>query len=424
MSRALLKALDDAIKGVSKVRTLPDDLRLFASANTRSLEEVTKLVRSFDSGIKSLDDAIRLASVTKTNSGVILVGNTTVGDFRHALKSANLDRVLGVLGRTDIPNTSTDRETFATIVGSTLERALDKLDISVKIKNINKSNFPELNVSAEAADTISDTGKKNETIIESNLYEYLKQDRTIALTVGVVTVAGGWLMKATAKRRGCLMFTNLDGNITSCKISSFTCTDDSALSGRLCDSDSTLFYYNTTLVLMHLAQLKDTDVQKIEVARVACVSMSEFEKQLPRLLETKYAQLAKYVEKMGQRPVLQPCSQKLLNPNIENGIIPFCRMCSSTANPISTEFIDPIQYTTNITFKCITNPTILDTIIDVISSTGKNILTNIKSTMSGSLKTIGIIATIVLVLIVRVLPKRTPDNDVVPVNIQPTVYTR
>ena len=61
------------------------------------------------------------------------------------------------------------------------------------------------------------------------------------------------------------------------------------------------------------------------------------------------------------------------------------------------------RYGDNITFQCVTNPSILDTISDTVLSTGKNLWDGVSTVVSGSLKQIGIVAAIILAVLILVM---------------------
>jgi hypothetical protein len=100
---------------------------------------------------------------------------------------------------------------------------------------------------------------------------------------------------------------------------------------------------------------------------------------------------------MDNKPTLQVCS--IVNAQIENGKVPPCRMCSPSDNPSSTTFIDPSQYPENVTFECVVNPSILDTITDAVVSTGSNLWEGVSTSVLQPFKRFGIITVIILILV-------------------------
>lgn len=391
------------------------ELRRFAGVSTKALEDAEKLLKSVDSGIKSVDDAISSAPITRTKDGIILIGDETVGSVDRIMRSGDLENVIRISKRTDIPITSADREAFKVVVGDTPEKAMKEVD---DMATRNKRTYPDLDAGIDDIDNISESGKKNLKKIESNLFKYFKRGTVITLTIGVVYVTVDWLAKATNARRGCFMLTTINGETTSCKVQEYTCSEYQ--DGDHCKSVSR-DYYNVTLVLMHVAKLEDTDARKIAVAEAAGVPVDKLNDQLGKVIDNSYEKVALAINSMTDRPTVNVCG--LSHADVEGGKIPPCRMCSPTANPLSTSFIDPDQYAENVTFQCVINPNLMDTITDVISKTGKNILDGVGSFVSGSLKSVGIIAIVVLVLliilfvIIKILPTKSTASANTDTNI-------
>lgn len=362
----------------------------------KTADQVKNLLNSVDSGIKSTDDVIKNLAVTKNKQGAFLLGDTPVGAVHKILREGDLKKLIAV-SKQNVPVTAADVSAFKKLVGNTPELALKNVD---DVATVAKRERPHLNATVDNLDKIPDTAKRDLKKVESNLYRHFKEGAAVALTIGVVTVGVGWISQATRARKGCFMMTVVDGKTTSCKVSAYTCSTGDAATGNICKN--ALDYYNTTLVLMQLASAPDTDAQKIAIAAVAGVAVTELNAKLATVIDDHYPAVAKAIKEMGaNRPKgFAVCDIK--NDAVENGVVPPCRMCDPTANPVSTTFIDPEQYGENITFQCVTNPSVLDTISDAVVSTGHNLWDGVFTLASGTLKQIGILAAIILVLLMLV----------------------
>lgn len=397
------------LKVGSGFKSFLTELKKFSGVNKATVEEASTLLKSVDSGIKSTDEAIKNLKVTKNAQGVVLLGDKHVGRINRILREGDLKTLIGV-SKQNIPVTAADSSAFKTLVGNTPERGLKNVD---DVAAVTKRDRPHLNATVENLDKISDTAKQDLKKVESNLYKYFKEGAVISLTVGAVYVGVDWVSKATQARKGCFMVTTINGVTTSCKVATYTCSSGDTNTGNKCTG--TMDYYNTTLVLMYLANAPDTDPNKIAIATVTGVPVSQLDSQLANIIDNHYPAVVDAIEKMGtERPnTFSICG--ITNKSVEGGVVPPCRMCDPTANPVSTSFIDPAQYGDNITFHCVTDPSILDTISDTVVSTGKNLWDGVATVVSGSLKQIGIIAAIILgvlvlvMFIARMFTKKRPE---------------
>jgi len=263
----------------------------------------------------------------------------------------------------------------------------------------NKRTLPELDATLGDVDRLSDTAKGSVRRIESNLMRRFKQGTVIALTIGVVSVGADWIRKTIEARRGCYMITTINGKPSSCKVQSYSCVG--AAVGNMCDASSSFDrLYNTTFVLMHVSTLDDADERKQTVAAAAGIRVKDLRNKLADVIDSSYEKLHAVVTtwRIEDMPRFPVCETKHLG--IENGVVPPCRMCSSSADPISTQYIDSTKYADNITFHCVADPSILDTITDVVVSTGANLLDGVGNTIGRMFKRLGILAFIAVVIIV------------------------
>lgn len=373
MAPISIKTFLKELKGVSKA----------------GLAETESLVKSFKSNIKSLDDIVTNLPITKNKHGFIEMAENTVGKVNKIMREGDLAEMVKLSGR-NVPFTSVDTKGFKSLVADTPERAYkDIADLATS----NKRSFPQLNVSVTELPNISKSAAKDVAKVENNLFKYFKKGTTVALTLGAVYVGVDWLTKATESRKGCFMLTTINGKTTSCKVQAYSCIGSD---GNLC-SDS-LPYYNTTLVLMKIATLPDTNELKIKVATAAGVEPSALNTSLATVIDTKYSEIDAVISSETTLPDFIIC--ELTHADVEKGVIPACRMCSPSDDPISTTYIDPNQYPDNVTFQCSINPSLLDTITDAAKNTGKDLLDGISGGLMTILKPLLIVAAVILAIVI------------------------
>lgn len=349
----------------SSFRNFLTKLKNYSGIGKGTTSEITTAIKEASSGVRSVDDAIKSLPVGRTKQGFLTLAERPIAFVNRILREANLDELVKLTQR-NIPIGSVDRKLFAETVGATPERALKNVD---DLASVTKNARANLNVTTDAVSQLSDTAKRDLKKVEGNLSKYFKQGTVIALTIGAVYVGVDWITKSTEQRKGCFMLTTIDGKTTSCKVVSYSCVGKG---GEACTSVGN--YYNVTIWLIAIAALPDTDQRKIQLCTQLNIEPKDMEKSLKSIIDTNYEKAASTIETMERNNQnVKPDICKVKNANIEGGVIPPCRMCSPTANPTSTMYIDPSQYGENITFQCVENPTILDTIADASISTGKNL---------------------------------------------------
>lgn len=381
-------------------------LKRLTGVGKASVEEASTLLKSVNSTVRSVDEAVKSLPVSRARQGYLLMGEETVGSVNKILREGDLSGLVRISKR-DIPYTSADTKAFKSTVADVPEKKFrDVQDLAAS----SKKSHPQLDVSAEQAANLSNSAKADVKKIENNLSKKFAAGTKIALTIGAIYVGVDWLTKATEQRKGCFMLTTLNGKTTSCKVQAYSCIGSG---GTLCST--TPAYYNTTLVLMKIATLANDDARKIKVAEAAGVSVADLQNKLATIIDQKYEAVSAVITAMQDKPALTVCELK--HPDIEKGVIPPCRLCSPSDNPISTTFIDSSQYPDNVTFQCVINPSLLDTAADAIVNTGENILNGVGGAISGALKPILIVVAVILVLVllisilVKFVPKRKQKTE-------------
>lgn len=370
------------------------ELRSMSSVTERAIEEVRAMQTSLREDLGPASAAIKAMEVSKTVEGFIRFNDVPTGVLHETIAAGNLAKLVELSKLNNIVITKVEEDAFRTMIGNTNEMRLNDLE---NLINENKRTYPEL----DAADVneLSETAKTKLETAQSNLFKYFKNGTIIILTVGTVVVGTNWAVKATKERRGCFMLDSKDKS--SCKVSKFTCSTDSAV-GTLCTSVNDT-YYNVTLIMIHFAQLDNGDASKIAFANAINEKPEDLNDRLDVIVSTKFKQAATYIKQLGidNRPSVDTCGLK--HDKIENGTVPACRMCTPSADPISTQFIDSSQYGANITFKCVSEVSILDTITDTAASAAVDLFEGITSTVWGVVQPIlryGLIIVGVIILLI------------------------
>ena len=215
------------------------------------------------------------------------------------------------------------------------------------------------------------------------------------------------------------MLTTIGNKVTSCRMSNYTC-GYSNTDGN-CSSTSNA-HHNVALVCMTVVNRPDDDSQKIELAG-ACneVDIAALSGRLSAFLNSDQFQaindLILQWKTDGALPPVNICG--VTHEDFDENLVPFCRNCDSGAEITSTGYADPDQFASNISFECISDPSILDTIVDLLEETGLDLLGslgNISETLK-PLLTKGLLFVGLLLLIwfaIKLLSGHHKDNQYEP----------
>lgn len=270
----------------------------------------------------------------------------------------------------------------------------------------NKKVYPQLDIVEADFNKISKTAAADLAKVEKNTSKYFKNGTKIALTIGVMVVGVDWIRKTTLQVKGCHMLTVIDNKTTSCKVAAYSCVGEG---GDLCSQK--FDYPNTTLILMKVVTMPDTDPLKMKLADATGIEVDKLSDNIGKLIDKFYEKVYETIEaNKNEIPKYNVCELK--NPNIENGIVPPCRICSPSDNPIATTYIDPKDYGDNITFQCVDNPSMLSIITDAAKTTGKDLFAGITSTLFTILKPFVIVLVIIIfiIILISIIAKYVQNN--------------
>lgn len=365
-------------------------LKNFKTLGRASVAESETVLRSFSSDIGALDSAVTTMPLSKNRFGFLLVGEESVGLVNKVMREGNLGEVIRINGN-NIPFTASEAKAFSELTVATPERSVANVLEEVAT---NTTQYPQLNITEVNFNSISKSAASDIVKVESNLFKYFKRGAIIALTIGVIIVGVNWVKTATARRKGCFMLTTINGITSSCKVQAYSCAGQD---GDFCTGE--FKYLNVTLALIKIADLEDTNTLKIKVANAANMKVEDLRDNLSKAIDNSYNALyTLIISEQKNLPPINVCAER--NKTIEGGVIPACRLCSPTANPLSTQYIDPALYGDNITFQCVENPSILNTITDAAISTGKNLLDGIGTGLKTVVKPLIYVLLVIVVLMV------------------------
>lgn len=396
-------------------------LREFTAIEHGGVSQATELLKSANSSIASVDEALKSITVTEAESGALLFNKKTAGTLYNTLREADLNELIRI-SDSEVVYSAADAKQFKSLVGKTPESQINDIEQAVVIR---KREFPHLDVVEEDIPQMSNTAKSDLKKIESSLMRRFKEGTTIALTIGVIVVGVDWVTKALEARKGCFLVTNINNKVTSCKIQDFSCINQSK--GNFCTNTPPV--YNTTLQLIAISELPDTDETKIKIAKLAELDASKLKDNLDQIIDKHFKEADKIIKDLSKKFTVNTCVAK--NEKIEGGKVPPCRLCSPTANPTSTEFVDPAQYADNVTFKCVVNPSILEVITDAAIATGVDLFDVVSKSLFQLLKPLMILGAILLLIAIiiyavfKAVTKRQQHQELLNQNNiqqQPIIY--
>lgn len=374
-----MSGLRDLLKGLGRSSRI---------SGKNGSKDVSRLLKKVDTGILSVDNLFHTANVTRSESGVILIGNAPVNWVRDFVRKGDLVGLARVLKSTSVV-TAEHVSAFRKIISDFPEVRLTELDESIKLV---KLAWPDLDVTADKLGNLPKSAQSQLASMTKKLYKHIPKGAKVTLIIGGFVMGANWLKEATEARRGCFMFKNVNGKMTSCRIDNFSCSISSrgtdASIPDLCQSRNYDNLYNTTLVLMVACQNDKSDYCAQSIA--TALGMQDIVGKFKEIYmdDSKYLLAAEVIERLAREnklPKFEICD--VSHPAVEHGVVTPCRMCDSSADPKSTTYIDPSQYPdSNVAFRCNANPSIIDTIADIMQTKGVDLLDGIESTMWTVLK--------------------------------------
>lgn len=377
-------------------------LRALKNLVGATAEEAAIALRAEKTGLHAFDEMMASIEFTENEFGSLKIGEMHAGEFNTIMRYGELKDIFEIQ-KVKIPFTAVDEKMFRETMADLAEFRSKNIDI---LSDISKKTYPHLDVHIENVDDIAAATKRDIEKMESKAASKFGTGVKIGLFIGVITLSAGWIVENLRARRGCHMITVLDHKVTSCKIQAHTCLPEVTNRGvEICNAAQINEgnYFNVTVVLIHLANSNDnTDELKIKVCKAAGIEPPDMNAKLGSLIDTKYKDMRQVIlHNKDLIPKFGPCTD--VHKDVEKGELPICRMCTPSADPVSTKFIDPSQYANNVTFQCIENPSLIDVISDFTKTTGGIIIDVVTSTIWAILKPILIVVAAIGVVLLLAL---------------------
>lgn len=379
----------------------------------KSAEATLKALRDFKSEFSTFNKLLESVKVREIG-GEVRVGEEGLhmNTLHDAILAGDFEKLLKLSG-SEAKLSAVDRNLIRESIPANPHKAL--FDLKESFEGL-KSKFDHLNVkvsdvekgavSAETKDAIKELNAKLKSpSFKVKLARFAAGVTVPMLLGGVAIYEIDRGIEHIAKRRiGCFWVeTNqVTGKTTSCKISRNTCGEYKSL-GDLCKT-TTKFrdsVTNTPLLAMHIANLEDSDETKMKLASSLGVSVGELKAQLKAKLDSNFKEIKDFVnestikEKFNMND-LNLCD--ITNPNIDQLNPAICRMCDTSASENSVAFVDSKYLPTNVTVHCSTDPTILETVIDLAKSTATDLLSGLGKGIASLFKPLLVIIAVILSL--------------------------
>lgn len=386
-----MNSLRDLLKGLARASKV---------SGKSATKDVGRILQKVKTGIPSIDKLFHTAKVTRNKKGVIVIDNTPANVVYSLVRKGDLVGLLRMLKSTTVV-TAEQVNAFRKIVSDFPETKVAELDELIRKV---KTKWPDLDVTVEQLDNLPKSAQSQLAKITKKLYKSIPIGTTVVLLTGVFVVGANWLKDAVEARRGCFMLRNVGGKTVSCRIDTFSCSLSPRHVASLsnpCPSRSYDSLYNTTLVLMVACQNEPSDhcSQSIATALNMPNIVGKFEEIYSD--DSKYLLAAESIEKLAKNnklPKFRICD--VSHPAVDQGVINPCRLCDSSADPKSTTYIDPLQYAdSDITFLCNADPSAIDTIADVMRTTGVNLFDTFGSTLYMIMKPFALVGLVVLCIL-------------------------
>lgn len=278
-------------------------------------------------------------------------------------------------------------------------------DLLVNIPDKDISDFNSMlskkKVSNADLDIIANNGKELEGKLtksakEKLLNAYNKIKSVAGTTVTVGLFVGGvilgadvyqTLVNATNKRNGCFLIRKVNGKVSSCKIKSHSYDKD----GNIC-SDS--HRHNIYLLVKRYSEIYSDADNNITYNTLKTIFDNAPANKWLTMLENKREALEAFYYGTTYKGELPLNVDKYFENNKQ------CVACDPSAGATTIDYINIKDLPENMTVQCVTNSTILDTLVDIAKGTGVSILDGIGSIGNKLLKPIAIFGAIFLILIV------------------------
>lgn len=384
-----LGALTDFLKNlaskVGKATSKADYDSLLKSVNTGST--------TFDGIIKQMPTQ-QIDNITKFGKN----GDEFAGGVHKAAKSGDLKQ-LAKLSDSVTPSSS-QISNFKSNLGETAEMALKDVDDLVTLQKRTNGDIGKI-VSKTDLDKAPNTTKNKIGKALDNMKKIVGGTGVVLLigTIAFISIDG--LIRAMESRKGCFWLKTENGKTTSCRVSTLSCIGTDADTEIRCTSALPTKLHNFTLSFIWVVKNGSAAEKQALATAVGVDPVTDLPNKVGEVLKNKLSELITWAESRHNSNfrVTSFCDSALVHPQVEDNKVPPCRMCNISADPRTTQFIDPDHFASNFSFQCITNPSLLDVIVDAGVSLGQDLLDGVGNTVSGALRPIVISMVVILTLV-------------------------
>lgn len=399
----------------SSLKSLLRDLRKIGSGihYPNGVSQVQNLLRSVNTSVGIFNASLRKAIVSQSKHGYLEIGHarTPINRFEAAIRSGDITKVLKITEK-NVPNISSkERASFRSLADGIADAHVNDF---VKLSENVHSNYPHLN--ANSVEKLSNRALQDVEKGNNNLYKKFKKGVKITLLFGSTVVGLNFIENHMEAMKGCHLIKSAGTNKNdSCKIANLTCDYIARNQGIIC-TDAPSTFYNATIWIMDIVQRADDDVTKKLLATHLNRDVATLNDGLKTILEEQFEKVEDFFKNKKTAevfPMSRVCNIK--HKDIDNNTIGTCRMCSTSADPRSPNYIDPQFLGENFSLKCMADPTILDAMSDIYQNATDSVFDGIGTVVKVFKNTMffGIIFAIIIAIIFIFIKyrNRKPDNN-------------
>lgn len=383
------------------------------SSDAKYTEAVTSIKNS-EIGISSIDKTFKDIDYVKEGDELYVGGVS----WRSKMPDWRMGRFRKGLDDMKVPNSikPRDEEAFKKVMTKNLpDPELDVMD--TKIKNAKKMHS-DADVAAESGEELEKKLKPATKAKVTSWYTKLKVAAgTTAIGLGLIGAIVftsdmfADLANATKERNGCYAVQKLNGKTQSCKILNRSCE---STTGTSCPSNvSRNLQANIYIMIHHYVEHGETDLLNQLAANTGITidagnvdTVLEVEDNVTKILGFYETQ---YPAGSGNTMPFDPCATTKFTEG--------CAACDTTAVTNSPHYTDDSDMPDNINMRCVTNSTMLDTMVDVATNMGVDLFNAASDSIAGIFgggffqMLLGIILIIVVVaVILKFIPKSKPKT--------------
>lgn len=374
--------------------------------------QAVERIRISKSGVQSIDKVFETLPFKHIN-GEVHINGVKLRDLHVHLRLGN---ILKFMEEAKIPTniTRSEENAFKELLKTKIPDL--KLDQMRMVRDEVKLVHGDLHIQppssgAELEAALKPATKIKLTSMWNSLKRYASATGAITGVLGSIIIGANMyedLVRATNERNGCFIMQQIDDKTLACKIANRSCDpQQTAVAKNItqCNTKELGFVKLNLHVFVKNALQNDKkdSLEKINAALAATESSKDKSTATTNttinttttttaaaatpvqltadnvneiLSNAKYVQVLQQVyETYDGLEAVEPCAVVGKSTN--------CVACDSYAPINSIEYVDDSKLPSNYSIKCVTDSTILDTLVDVALNTGANIFDTTKASISG-----------------------------------------